>query len=186
MSSGDQIARGLRNPQFALYEGKNPLGQPAGAQNRPSTEDLEAKRGRKGWSGSFFWECTSTWVFPGRVWRHTLSMEGERNKVGTLWAVQTRGFSGGEVVAGCSGSHAPHKPSAARLLASLSVPLSPAVLNRDPNPLRKSISTAQSRDTQSSSPSSQATSRWQNEKKPKISAWKEIQARWGMRAYAPP
>lgn len=69
--------------------------------------------------------------------------------------------------AGCGGSHAPHKPPAARLLASLSVPLSPAVLNRDPNPLRKSISTAQSRDTQSSSPSSQATSRWQNEKKQK-------------------
>lgn len=97
---------------------------------------------------------------PGRIWRHTLSMEGEKNRMGMLWAVETTGAQR----AGCNSSHTPQKMPAASQLPALSVPPRTAVSNRDPHTLIKSISTAQSGDTELPTPCSQATSRWQNEK----------------------
>lgn len=157
--------RAYKSPICLRWRKKKPSGAASWcSEPQPQGGPWSQKRGKKCWSGSFFWECFPHLGLPRAGFWGTHSAWKERKpKWVCCGLLRKRGLGG----LATSLATTPQKMPAASQLPALSVPLSTAVLNGDPNTDKIHLHCSKWTDTELPTPCSQATSCWQNEKKQK-------------------
>lgn len=124
--------RAYKSPICLLWRKKK---KPSGAASwcsepQPQGGPWSQKRGKKCWSGSFFWECFLHLGLPrAGFWGTHSAWKERKTKRVCCGLLRKEGFGG----LAASLATTPQKMPAASQLPALSVPLSTAVLNWDPN-----------------------------------------------------